>query len=127
MGRQSRSMSSLYAMLSLPTIPLWASPSFHTILGLSPLQTVLSTPPAHFSALSRRSVHALWPSLSSEKPPDPPTAATKIHAVLPQMTCSGRGSHPLTPDTSSKTAPSKGQLCTAAKPQRCLSQKVTEE
>lgn len=127
MGRQNRSMSSLYAMLSLHTIPLWASPCFHTVLGLSELQTALSIPPATLSSLSRRSVHALWPSLSSEKPPDPPTAGTKVPAVLLQEKCPGRGSHLPTPDTPSKTALSKRQLCTAARPQHCPPQKVTEE
>lgn len=110
MGRQNRGMSRLYAMLSLPTIPLWVSSSFHTVLGLSELQEVMSTTPAPLSALSRRSLHALWHSLSPEKPPDPPTAATKVPAVLPQAKCSGRGSHPPTPDTSSKRVPSKGQM-----------------
>lgn len=50
MGRQNRSMISLYATPPLHTIPLWTSPSFHTILGFSELQAALPTP----AALSRR-------------------------------------------------------------------------
>lgn len=43
-------------------------------------------------------------------------AKSLASSVLPQVRCPGRVSHPLTLDTPSKTAPSKGQLCPAANP-----------
>ena len=72
-------------MLSLPTIPLQTSPSFHISLGLSELQAALPTPPDPqeiLSALSRRSMHALQPLLSQEQTPAPGTAAANVKSLL---------------------------------------------
>lgn len=73
-------------MLSLPTIPLQASPCFHISLRLSELQAALPTlpdPQEILSALSRRSMCALQPSLSREQTPVPATVVANVKSLLP--------------------------------------------
>lgn len=89
--RQHRNQSSLYAMLSLPTIPLQASPCFHISLGLSELQTALPTlpePQKILSALSRRPMHALQPLLLSQRADVSPSYGCcqwQVPPVLPYL------------------------------------------